>query len=115
MVLRTTSADNQATLEPITLPISSLAINGGLFPLFGGHETLIQISPPPTSVVGIDVLPGLDGDDGLQTFGFTAEKPERSFAYSSLSIFSAGFRWRRTGETQWNRHETPDEPLVITP
>jgi len=96
-------------------PLTRLDITLALFDTFGRQEVAIHMVPPPFGVVGIDVLAGLTGDENMQTFAFTQERSQRSFVYSAQSLFAPGFRWRFTGDQDWQIHSDPKQTLQVAP
>ncbi|MBY5974189.1 hypothetical protein KUV28_17665 [Ferrimonas balearica] len=114
MILREREGEAELRLDP--LPLAALSLGLELLPDYGPQSVVIRFEPPPETVVGVDVVPGhAGGEEGMQTFGFTAQRPERSFRYHSDTPFSPGFRWRFTGTSEWQVHASPRAPLVLTP
>ena len=97
------------------LPLAALDIGLALFPGYGRQEAVIEMTPAPATAIGVDVLPGHAGEDGLQTFAFTADRTERHFVYHAASPFAPGFRWRLTGAREWTLHADPTQILDLQP
>ncbi len=96
------------------LPLAPLDITMAMFPSHGRQDILIKMEPAPSGVVGVDVLPGRDGEGNLQTFAFTKDQNERHFIYNATSLFESGFRWRFTGMQVWHYHGDPTKTLQLS-